>query len=160
MDNVVAIIALAGIVGAGLVGGSLFAFSTFVMPALRRLPDAEGIRAMQQINRTVYTPWFMVPFFATSLLAVAAVALALLSTDRAWWPAIAAGGALFTAGLFGVTAFGNVPLNKRLEAVDAEDTASAELWQHYLIAWTRLNHVRSIAAPLAVLMFGLALYSM
>ncbi len=35
----------------GLVAGVFFAFSTFVMSGLARLPPADGIRAMQSINR-------------------------------------------------------------------------------------------------------------
>ncbi|MCW2621022.1 MAG: hypothetical protein JWL64_624, partial [Frankiales bacterium] len=36
-------------VGSGLAGGVLFAFSTFVMAGLARLPDPAAIRAMQAI---------------------------------------------------------------------------------------------------------------
>src|ERR687895_14764 len=45
--------------GCGLVAGVFFAFSTFVMAALRRLPAAEGITAMQWINILAVTPAFM-----------------------------------------------------------------------------------------------------
>ena len=37
-------------VAAGTVGGVFFAFSTFVMKALARLPHAQAIAAMQSIN--------------------------------------------------------------------------------------------------------------
>jgi uncharacterized membrane protein len=37
-------------VGAGLATGVLLVFSTSVMPALRRRPDAEGMAAMQAIT--------------------------------------------------------------------------------------------------------------
>jgi len=43
-------------VAAALVGGILFAFSTFVMRALARQPPAAGIAAMQAVNATVFTP--------------------------------------------------------------------------------------------------------
>jgi uncharacterized membrane protein len=36
--------------GSGLIAGVFFAFSTFVMKALARLPAAHGIAAMQSIN--------------------------------------------------------------------------------------------------------------
>lgn len=77
MDDLVTILIRLAIVGTMVIGGSLFAFSTFIMAALKRLSDAEGIRAMQQINKTVFTPWFMVPFFGTALLSLCAVAFAL-----------------------------------------------------------------------------------
>jgi hypothetical protein len=37
--------------GCGLLAGVFFAFSAFVMPALRRLPASQGIAAMQSINK-------------------------------------------------------------------------------------------------------------
>src|SRR5262249_58199143 len=45
-------------VGSGLAAGVFFAFSTFVMTALGRLPDREGLMAMQEINDAAPTPWF------------------------------------------------------------------------------------------------------
>ncbi len=154
MDDVIAIMALAGIVGVSLIGGSLFAFSTFIMAALKRLPDAEGIRAMQQINKTVFTPWFMVPFFGTGLVSVGAVVLALMNTDQSWWIGMASAGALYAIGVFLVTAFGNVPLNNRLDAMQADGAAAAEFWRTYLVVWTRWNHVRVAASILALIQFG------
>src|SRR5215831_13706900 len=52
--------------GCGLVAGVFFAFSTFVMNALARLPAAQGIAAMQSINVAVITPWFMAAFLGTA----------------------------------------------------------------------------------------------
>src|SRR5258705_6992637 len=43
--------------GAGLVAGVFFAFSSFVMAALARLPPAQAIAAMQSINVTVVNRW-------------------------------------------------------------------------------------------------------
>jgi uncharacterized membrane protein len=57
-------------VSAAAMGGVFFAFSTFVMAALGRLPPAQGMAAMQEINRTAPTPWFMVPLFGTAALGI------------------------------------------------------------------------------------------
>ncbi len=134
-----------------LVGGALFAFSAFVMAALARVPAPEGIRAMQQINKTVFTPWFMLPFFGTGVLGVGAVVAALMHTGQPWWPVLLAAGLLSGLGVFVVTAAGNVPLNNRLDRVDADTPEAAELWQRYLRVWTRWNHVR-VAASVAALL--------
>jgi len=45
--------------GCGLVGGIFFAFSTFIMKALKRLPPYQGIESMQAINITVINPWLI-----------------------------------------------------------------------------------------------------
>ncbi len=49
-DGLLHILTLISALGCGLVGGIFFAFSTFVMKALTRLPPAQGIAAMQSIN--------------------------------------------------------------------------------------------------------------
>ena len=148
------IAALAGLVGTFIVGGSLFAFSTFIMQALKRIPVPEGIRAMQQINKTVFTPWFMGPFFIMALLAPAGVAFALMNTDRLWAIRLGAASAIYGVFVFLVTALGNVPLNNKLAAVDADDPNAAEFWRHYLTVWTRWNHVRVIASLVVVVLLA------
>ena len=44
--------------GSGLVGGIFFAFSSFIMKAVARVPPAHGIAVMQSINVTVLNIWF------------------------------------------------------------------------------------------------------
>lgn len=51
--------------GCGVAGGAFFAFSTFIMRALARLPAPQGIAAMQSINVVVITPLFMMALFGT-----------------------------------------------------------------------------------------------
>ena len=52
--------------------------------------------------------------------------------------------------------FGNVPLNDQLAAVST-DSAAVRLWETYLDRWTMWNHVRTAAAMLAGLLYGLGL---
>jgi uncharacterized membrane protein len=59
-------LALVAALGCGLMAGTFFAFSVFVMRALGRLPGAHGIAAMQSINIAVVNPWFMTVFMGTS----------------------------------------------------------------------------------------------
>jgi len=145
---------VAAVVGAGLTVGTLFAFSTLIMAALKRLDDAEGIRAMQQINKTVYTPWFMGPFFGTTLLSIGAVVFALMNMDQGWWLPMLCAGLLFVIGVFGVTAVGNVPLNERLARMDPDDAATAEFWRRYLVVWTRWNHARVGLGVLSIILYS------
>ncbi len=62
-DGLLRILTLISALGCGLVAGVFFAFSTFVMKALDRLPPAQGMTAMQSINVVVINPWFMTAFF-------------------------------------------------------------------------------------------------
>ena len=55
--------------GAGIVGGVFFAFSTFVMKALADGPAPHGIATMQRINVSVLGPLFLGVFVGTAVLA-------------------------------------------------------------------------------------------
>ena len=65
LGEIIDTVALLSALGAGLVAGIFFAFSSFVMKALGRLPRDQGIRAMQSINVTVLNPWLFSAFFGT-----------------------------------------------------------------------------------------------
>jgi uncharacterized membrane protein len=138
----------AAAVGCGLVAGIFFAFSSFVMAGLGRLPSEHGIAVMNSINVTVINPSFFLAFFGTGL---ACVALAIGSIF--WWDQVSgklllAAGAIYLVGCIGVTMAFNVPLNNALAAVAPGTPEAAALWPHYLDRWTAWNTVRT-AAPLA-----------
>ena len=59
-----------------------FAFSTFVMGALGRLPAAHGIAAMQSINVVVINPLFLGVFIGTAGLCALLVAAALFTWQQ------------------------------------------------------------------------------
>ena len=65
--------------GCGLIAGVFFAFSTFVMPALKRLKPEEGIAAMQSINILAVTPVFMAVLFGTAAACLGLVVWAVIS---------------------------------------------------------------------------------
>ena len=137
---------LATALGCGLVAGVFFAFSTFVMPALRRLPPATGIAAMQSINTLAVTPVFMTALFGTALACLGLAAWAGIASDE--WPVavVLAGSALYVVGATGVTMACNVPLNNRLARLRADDAEAAGHWDQFVTRWTAWNHVRTAAA--------------
>ena len=146
-----------------LVGGLLFAFSSFVMRGLDQAGPAAAIKTMQEINRTVFTPWVMIPFMGTA-------PFGLILTIIAWTTQVTEApilmtlaGAIYIVGVIGITAFGNVPLNEALDTIEVNTATDEHLslkWQQYFTTWTRFNHVRTclayIAASLA--MSGLLAY--
>jgi uncharacterized membrane protein len=150
------IVTLVAAVGCGLIGGVFFAFSTFVMQALARLPAAQGIAAMQHINVTVLNPWFLGTFMGTGLVSIGAIAIALLYAESNTAPLLA-GATLYLVGTVFVTMAFNVPRNDALAAASPEAAQSAVLWAKYLQEWTSWNHVRTIAALAACAAFCAAL---
>lgn len=61
-SNTVHTTTLVTALGAGLTAGVFFAFSSFVMPALNRLPARGSVDAMNSINKLAVTPAFMTLF--------------------------------------------------------------------------------------------------
>jgi uncharacterized membrane protein len=158
MPDGLVVLTLVTALGAGLVAGVFFAFSTFVMAALGRVPGPEGIRAMQEINITVINPWFMTALFGTGLACVAVIVAALADWDHAYGPYLVTAGALYVVGCVGVTMFFNVPRNNVLAKVDPANPEAGEIWRRYLVEWTGWNTVRTGAslAATAGLIAGLA----
>lgn len=157
MSSLFPIIGTVALLGSAVVGGVFFAFSSFVMKALARIPSSEGIAAMQSINVVVINPSFLGTFLGTAVLSVGVVVLTLLNRDHLSALFFLAGAICYFIGTFLVTLFGNVPLNDRLAAVSSTDPAAVELWEHYLRRWTMWNHVRTSAAIIAALTFSLGL---
>lgn len=137
---------LAAALGCAAAGGVFFAFSTFVMRALSRIPPPAGIAAMQAINAVILGPWFLGLFFGTAAACAWLTGAALLDPDAAASPWHGAGGALYLLGAVGVTVTRNVPLNRALDAVapDAED--GPDRWSEYVRRWTLWNHIRTVAS--------------
>lgn len=143
--------------GSGLIAGAFFAFSTFVMGALGRLPAARGIAAMNSINVVVINPWFLGVFIGTAATCALLVVAALFTWQEPGAMLLLVGALLYFAGTFLVTMFFNVPLNDALAAVVPDSSAGAGLWTRYLSTWTNWNHVRTIAALAASALLTIAL---
>ncbi len=156
-DRLMFVLTLAAALGSGTIGGVFFAFSTFVMRALARLPSRDAIAAMQSINVAVINPMFLGPFFGTALGCAVALVAAAVRWDRPGSGYLVAGAVFYVAGTFAVTIFRNVPLNDALEGVAPTDADIAAQWSRYAARWTTWNHVRTAAALAACAAFALAL---
>ena len=160
MDDTLFALTLVAALGSGLAAGIFFAFSTFVMKALARLPAPQGIAAMQSINITVINPWFMTVFFGTGLASVALAVAAAIEWDEPEVFYQLAGSALYVIGTVLVTIAFNVPRNDALAAVNPENADSAALWRRYVVQWTFWNHIRTAAALAAAALLTVAMFEM
>jgi uncharacterized membrane protein len=144
--------------GCGLMAGLYFAFSTFIMTALERIPQSQGITAMQSINRVILRSLFMVLFFGTTLVSagLAAFAVIVIWGSPAAMVLLAAG-IIYVVGMFVCTTVFNVPLNNALDAVDPASTEATPVWQRYLSRWTLWNHVRTVSSAIASALYIVAL---
>ncbi len=157
MNLVTLTVGVLALLGSALIGGVFFAFSSFIMKALARVPSSEGIAVMQSINVVVINPSFIGVFMGTALLSIAVIVLVLMNGIQPATIFFIGGAVFYFVGTFLVTMFGNVPLNDQLAAVSAKDPDAVDLWTHYLERWTMWNHVRTAAAMVAALFYTLGL---
>lgn len=142
-------------VGSGLAGGVFFAFSSFVMPALKRLPSVQGVAAMQSINKQAPTPVFMTLLFGTAALSAGLGVYALLHRDdpRAGW--LLGGSVSYLASIVVTGAF-HIPRNDKLAGLDAGAAETARYWTTYVSQWTAGNHLRTLTCAAAATLFTIA----
>ncbi|MGW6006161.1 anthrone oxygenase family protein [Oerskovia enterophila] len=172
-------------IGCGLVGGVLFAFSTFVMAGLRSVAPDVGAAAMAAINRhATRAPFGSLLLVTTGLVTVLGV-VAATRLDESGTGLVLAGAVVYLVGGIGVTAAVNVPLNDRLEAAEAAVSTSGarsgeaspsgggsggsrvrpasptaerdRVWAVFLGRWVAWNHVRTVACGVAALLLTLGL---
>lgn len=143
-------------VGTGVAAGVFFAFSTFVMKALGRLPGAQGLVAMQAINRAAPSAWFMTALFGTALVVVGLAIVALTSSGERYSVYLLIGGGLYLAAIV-LTIVYHVPRNDALALVDPNAADATVQWTRYLSQWTAWNHVRTLTSVASAACFALAL---
>ena len=156
-DRIIHALTVTTALGSGIVAGVFFAFSSFIMAALARLPANQGIAAMQSINVTVINPLFMLILFGTGLVCAALGVGVYLAWPQPRGLLLVAGAVIYIVGVLGVTMAGNVPLNDALAAANPQSAEAASWWAGYLKDWTAWNHVRTIASALSMALFVLAL---
>ena len=153
IERILLILTFLAAIGSGVVGGIFFAFSTFVMAALGRLPPEQGIAAMNSINVSVLNPAFFLVFFGTGLVSVALAASSYFSLGEGNGNLILVAVLIYIVGCVGVTIVFNVPLNDALAVAKANTPESAALWSRYLNEWTAWNHVRTFASIISAILF-------
>jgi uncharacterized membrane protein len=136
------LVALVTAAASGLMGGVLFAFSTFVMPALRRLSPHGAVTTMQAINMTAPRA-LAVPLVVSGVGSVAVAIWAVAGSSRGAGVAVVVAGAVAGAGAFLVTVGYHVPRNDRLARVDPGSRAVDSAWAAYHPGWVAMNHVRT-----------------
>jgi uncharacterized membrane protein len=156
IDGYLKTLTIIAAVGAGISGGVFFAFSTFVMKALGRLPAAQGLSAMHAINKAAPAPLFMLALFGTGAVGIAVSASALRHLDQRWAAYLLAGTALYLVCVI-VTVCYHVPRNDALALVSPTDPGAAHAWENYLSPWTAWNHVRTVTALAGSALFIIAL---
>lgn len=135
--------------------GLFFAYSCSVIPGLARLSDKEYLSAMQFINRAIQNPIFFTVFFGTLLLLPFSAYLHYEQQLPTRFLLLSGATFIYISGVFGVTIFGNVPLNETLKNFNLQ-TTSQEAMHAQRIAfegrWNNLNMIRTIASLITIIL--------
>ena len=139
-----------------LEGGVFKAFSEFIMRALARPAPVVGVSVMQEINRTVLGTQFVFAIFALGAAAPLFAIAALMSLQGLGATLIGLAALAYVVLVPGMTIFGNVPMNDRLDRLDPASAEAAVYWPLYLRRWTRMNHARTAGCIVAAALYALA----
>ena len=155
-----AIILFSAIFLTGLMAGIFFTWSNAVKPGIGKLSDIEYLHALQSMNQVILNNVFLIIFIG-DIVTVALVPVFhfhLYPKNIFWLFLIIL--LIYWIGVFGVTVFGNVPLNEildktNLESINAEEIKA--LRKGIEVKWNNFNFIRSISSGLA---FLLLIYSL
>lgn len=144
-----------------LIAGLMFSYACSVTPGLRKLPDAEYLHAMQQINRAIVNPVFLTTFLTPVVLYILSGWLIYRQEGASTLFVLACiSGIVYFVGVFLVTGMKNVPLNDALDKVVLSAGSAESLHRHrenFEYPWNRFHLVRTLAAVSSLVIMLLAL---
>lgn len=139
----------------GLMAGLFYAYSFSVVPGLKQLSDVEYVRSMQSINKAILNPVFFTGFFGALLLFPVSTYLFYVHPEPGAFGCLLSATIVYLGGVFGVTVFGNVPLNNSLErfqALNASPESISLQRASFENSWNTLNMIRTISSTLSFLL--------
>lgn len=127
--------------------GFFFSWSVSVIVGTKKTGDFTYLETMQSINKAILNPLFFVVFFGSLITLFFSVILQYNDKSMFWFIGIAA--AIYLIGTFGATAFGNVPLNNELEALNLTELSTYELKSfrnYYESKWNQWHSIRTVSS--------------
>lgn len=147
------------LIGTGLVSGLFYGWAVSVNPGLKRVPDTTYVTTMQNINRAIINPLFLIPFLGVPVVLAGATISQFRAGDarRGWY--LASATVIYLFGVLGITVGGNVPLNNALDSFDlaaASEQALATRRQTYETPWVRWHNIRTAASVVSFSLVSVA----
>ncbi|WP_373011451.1 DUF1772 domain-containing protein [Mucilaginibacter sp.] len=138
-----------------LIAGLFYAYSCSVNIGLGRLPDREYIAAMQSINRTIQNPLFFASFMGTLILLPLSAYLHYPLPLQGKFLLLLIAAVVYAIGVFGVTIFGNVPLNNALDNFNLQTASVNEIANQRIKfeqPWLLLHNIRTVCSVVCLLL--------
>ncbi|MAS33650.1 MAG: hypothetical protein CL610_06575 [Anaerolineaceae bacterium] len=164
IDNIFPIVLVSATLLVSLVAGFLFAFAIVAMPGLKKLSDAEFIRAFQGMDGIIQNnhPLFMLVWMGSVLFLIAAAIIGFTHLDSLPRNLLSAAAVLYIVGVQAPTIVINIPRNNAIQTVNA-DTLNATALQQARIefegGWNRANQFRTVMSiTVTAILLGLVLW--
>ena len=145
----------------GLSAGFFYAWEVSVIPGTKQISDRSYLETMQSINRAILNPAFFIIFFGSLLfLLVSGYMQYKAAINLSFWFMVGAT-LTYLIGTFGVTVFGNIPLNDLLDALNLNDLNSEALNNtrtSYEGKWNQWHSIRTVFSVLAFVLCLLAAF--
>lgn len=139
----------------GLIAGLFYAYTCSVNPGLGKLPDKEYLAAMQSINRAILNPVFLSTFAGTLLLLPLSTWLSYTKPASSSFILMLISALVYAVGVFGVTMFGNVPLNEVLDKFNLGSASAEEISTQramFEAPWNWLHNIRTLGALISLVL--------
>ena len=136
-----------------LITGLFYGYSCSVNPGLSALPDKEYVLAMQSINRAILNPFFFISFMGSVFLLPLCAFLHYGKPFPGTFVFLLIALVSYVLGVFGVTMFGNVPLNNALDVCDvssASEVALSNARVSFERSWNRWHTIRTIFSVISL----------
>jgi uncharacterized membrane protein len=158
--SVKSMVMFGAVVLTGLSAGLFYAWSVSVIPGTQKVLDTTYLETMQSINRAILNPAFFFIFFGSVIfLSIASI---YEFHDNKWvFGILLTASITYLIGTVGVTAFGNVPLNDQLDALQLMELSQEKIMvfrKFYEDNWNRLHMIRTVFSVLSFLLVTLAIF--
>lgn len=139
--------------------GFFFAWSVSVILGTNKVGHLTYLETMQSINREILNLVFFIVFFG-SLIALV-ITTYLQFNNKTVFVLVLASTIIYLIGTFGVTAYGNVPLNNELEALNITKLNLIELKDfrtYYESAWNHYHGIRTISSMISFILLLISIF--
>ena len=145
-----------------LVTGFVFTYAVIVMPGLAKLTDKEFIRAFQVTDGVIQNnqPIFMIVWVGSLISVISTLIVSLMGPYLVETVLVVIAGFVYLLGVQGLTVLVHLPLNRRIQTVNAEEwdaSALREERMRFETRWIRFNWIRTLIGLGVIVTFMVAL---
>lgn len=138
----------------GLLAGAFFTWTNAITPGIGILDDINYLKAFQNMNNTILNPLFYIIIIGPLFLSPLSAYLYKSGNRIMLWILIVAS-VLYFLGIYGVTMYGNIPLNDQLDALKLATIGVEEaktFRDTFEASWNNLHLIRTISSSASFLL--------